>query len=81
MGNCILDNVKPEHKALADDYVSRREANGFHVAFPYCGLCHKRLYNQYKIADKVVIIISSKQNKVFEILSIDGFREKYNFLK
>lgn len=81
LGNCILDNVKPEHKALADDFVSRQNANGFHVSFPYCGFCHKRLYNQYKIADKAVIVISSKQNKVFEILPIDEFRGKYNLKK
>ena len=30
------------------------------------------------MTDKAVIVISAKQNKVFEILPIDEFREKFN---
>lgn len=78
IGNPILDNVKPEFYAMECDYVSRRNPNNFIVSFPYCGFCHKKLYKKYKVAKEAVIVISSKNNAVLEILPKDKFIEKYN---
>ena len=77
IGNSILDNVKPEFLAMECDYVSRRNPNNFIVSFPYCGFCHKKLYKKYKVAEEAVIVISSKQNAVIEILPKDDFVSKY----
>ena len=64
-------------KLLAIVYVLRRNPNDFIVSFPYCGFCHKKLYKKYKVAEEAVIVISSKQNAVIEILPKDDFVPKY----
>ena len=76
-GNCILDNVKPEFTALEQDYASQRNVNCFDVSFPFCGYCARKLFKKYKVAEEAVIVISSKQNQVFEILPKEDFERKY----
>ncbi len=77
IGNNILDNVKPEFSALEHDFVSRRNVNGFLVSFPYCGICIRKMYRRYMIAEEAVIVISGKQNRVLETLSKEEFLKKY----
>ena len=77
IGNSILDNVKPEFTALQYDYVSIHNRNYFVVTFPYCGHCHRRLYKKYMVSEDAVIVISSKTNRVIEILPKDEFQNKY----
>lgn len=76
-GNSILDNVKPEYETIRNDFVSSHNANAFHVSIPYCGICSRSLYKKHKIAEDAVIVISSKQNKVLEVLPLEEFETKY----
>lgn len=76
-GNSILDNVNPEYETIRNDFVSRHNANAFQVSLPYCGICSRKLYKKHKIAEDTVIVISSKQNKVLEVLPLEEFETKY----
>lgn len=76
-GNSILDNVKPEYDTIRNDFVSNHYANAFYVTLPYCGICSRKLYKKHKIAEDSVIVISSKQNKIIEVLPLEEFETKY----
>ncbi|MBQ3690909.1 MAG: hypothetical protein II937_13760 [Bacteroidales bacterium] len=66
-GNNILDNVKPEFVAIAKDYMSLRFPNSFDITFPFCGMCRKSMFRQYKIAEHATIKISSKKCEILDI--------------
>ena len=44
---------------------------------PYCGYCHKKLFNKYSVGEDVVIVVSSKQCNVIEVLQKEEFVSKY----
>ena len=77
IGNPILSNVKPEFYALESDYVSRHNPNRLQISMPYCGYCHKKLFNKYSVDEDVVIVVSSKQCNVIEVLQKEEFVSKY----
>jgi len=76
IGNSILDNVLPEYQEIANDFVSRYYPNGISLSIPFCGFCSKKYFKQYKIAEKTVVVISSKQNKIIEIKNINDFKKE-----
>ena len=77
-GNSILDNVKPEFKALEKDPCSARNPNSVTMYIPYCGNCQRKLYKKYKVAEESLVVYSSKLNKVLDIIDVNDFNiEKY----
>lgn len=72
-GNSILDNVKPEFKALEKDPCSARNPNNVLMYIPYCGNCQRKLYKEYKVAERSLVVYSSKLNKVLDIIDVNDF--------
>ena len=76
-GNSILDNIKPEFTAICNDFVSLNKPNGLQISFPFCGYCLRKLKKIHSIAEEAVIVISSAQSKILEVLPKEEFVSKY----
>lgn len=77
IGNTALRNINPKFELLGRDPASCRWMNGITYGTAMCKKCQNKLYKKYKIAEKSVIVISSKQKKILETISLDEFKKRY----
>lgn len=75
MGNTLLDNVNPKYEELERDPLSRSESSGIDVCFYYCKKCINEKLKKYKVADDSVVVFSSKENKVLDILPYSEYKK------
>ena len=74
-GNSIISNINPLY--LVEDPLSRKFDNRLRLVWPLCGNCLRKYTKRFKKFDKALVLFSSKQMKVVDIVEYESYKETH----
>ena len=79
VGNSITSNINPKY--LVKDPLSAKFSNRLRLVYPLCGNCIRKYAKQYRKFENALVLFSSKQMKIVDIVNYDEYdrEESVNF--
>ena len=74
VGNSITSNINPKY--LVQDPLSAKFPNRLRLVYPLCGNCIRKYFKQYRKFENALILFSSKQMKIIDIVNYDEYDRK-----
>lgn len=71
VGNSITSNINPKY--LVKDPLSAKFSNRLRLVYPLCGNCIRKYAKQYRKFENALVLFSSKQMKVVDIVNYDEY--------